>query len=71
MSQPSISITINGQSLQIAAGTRLPEVLELAELQQRVLAVEVNRQVVPKKDQADYAVSDGDCIEAVTLVGGG
>lgn len=37
---------------------------------QRV-AIEVNGKIVKKSERSTYALSDGDAIEIVTLVGGG
>jgi thiamine biosynthesis protein ThiS len=34
-------------------------------------AVEVNRQLVPKKQHESQELKDGDSVEIVTLVGGG
>lgn len=35
------------------------------------VAVEINENIVPRKDYADAVVRDGDRIEVVTFVGGG
>ena len=34
-------------------------------------AVEVNRELVPRRQHAEHALADGDEVEIVTLVGGG
>jgi thiazole synthase len=64
-------ITVNGESRP------LPEPWTVAELLRRLgrdpgkVAVEVNREVVPRARQSAQELRDGDAVEIVTLVGGG
>jgi thiazole synthase len=66
-----LEVTINGQPHS------LPQTLSLAELLQRLgytsprVAVEVNREVVPRLRHAERQLRAGDAVEIVTLVGGG
>ena len=66
----SMQLTINGEAKQIDAGT-VRELLVSLELDKQAVAVEVNREVVPKKLHETTALKDGDTVELVTLVGGG
>ncbi len=66
----SMQLTINGETKQIDAGT-VRELLVSLALDKQAVAVEVNREVVPKKLHETTPLKEGDTIELVTLVGGG
>lgn len=71
MTDQTISLTFNGQSLEVPGGTTITELLEIGEIRASVVAVERNREIVPRKQHATTVAQAGDIIEAVTLVGGG
>lgn len=71
MSSPTISIQFNGQSMDVAQGTTISQLLQMAEIRSQLVAVEVNLEIVPKETHGTHTVQEGDVIEAVTLVGGG
>lgn len=66
----SMKLTINGENKQVDAGT-VRELLVSLALDKQAVAVEVNREVVPRKLHETTALKDGDTVELVTLVGGG
>ena len=66
-----LNIEFNGQPLVVPSGTTIEQLLALAEIRSRLVAVEVNREIVPRGNHASQLVAAGDTIEAVTLVGGG
>jgi sulfur carrier protein len=66
-----LTITVNGDSLSVAAGTTALEVVESLGLAGRPIAVEVNEAVVPRARLAGWRLEDGARLEIVTLVGGG
>lgn len=66
----SMQLTINGETRQVDAGT-VRELLVCLELDKQAVAVEVNREVVPKKLHETTPLKAGDAVELVTLVGGG
>jgi len=63
-------LIINGQPQRIEA-TTVRELVVALGLGEQAVAVEVNREVVPKRLHEDTPLKDGDTIELVTLVGGG
>lgn len=68
----SITITLNGDLRELEGDP--PNVSALVEqigLAGQAVAVEVNRQVVPKRRHGEYTLVDGDVVEVVSLVGGG
>ena len=66
-----MNVVINGQPSAVPDGITIATLLELNNLADRACAVEVNRQLVPRREHADRVIEDGDRIELVTLVGGG
>ena len=63
-------LIINGEEKQTDAATVRELVIELGRGEQAV-AVEHNREVVPRKLQNETLLKEGDVLELVTLVGGG
>lgn len=66
-----IEITVNGKPRQVPAGFSVADLVEDLGFAGRPVAVERNREVVPKRAHADTAINAGDQIELVTFVGGG
>lgn len=67
----SIDITVNGTKRQVAAGTTVADLVAELGLGGRPIAVERNREVVPRQAHADTPLAPGDRLELVTFVGGG
>ncbi len=66
-----MKLSVNGDTRDLPdAGTVRDLVVELG-FAAAVVAVEVNRQVVPRKLHESTELHDGDQVEIVTLVGGG
>lgn len=68
---PAITIRLNGEDREVATGTTVAGLLEALELGVDRVAVERNRELVPRADHAATVLGDGDVVEVVTLVGGG
>lgn len=66
-----MEISVNGELRQIESGCTVAALLEELKLQPRYLAVERNQELVPRATHAACVLQPGDCIEIVTLVGGG
>jgi len=66
-----ITVTLNGNRVELDQPTTIRELLETANVPPNYLAVEINADVVPREEHASQIVHDGDCVEVVTLVGGG
>ncbi|MEN6449822.1 MAG: sulfur carrier protein ThiS [Thermoguttaceae bacterium] len=66
-----MQIIVNGQGREIAPSTTVAALLEELQLAGKPVAVEVNRQLVPRHRHTEHRLSDGDRLEIVTLVGGG
>jgi sulfur carrier protein len=66
-----ITITVNGDARAVRAGTTVGELLVELGLGGRRVAVERNKEVVPRAAHAATALAEGDRLELVTFVGGG
>lgn len=64
-------LTINGEARDVAGATTVAELLATLELDARKIALELNREIVPRSVYDDTALSDGDRIEIVHFIGGG
>jgi len=64
-------VQINGQWQQFDRAPTVAELLEARHLPAKRVAVELNRQILPRALHAQTLLNDNDAIEIVTLVGGG
>ncbi len=64
-------IEVNGEAREIAPGTTVAALLEQLGLGGVLVAVERNRDIVPRAEHAQTAIADGDRLEIVQFVGGG
>ena len=66
-----IDIILNGEPNSFARPLSIQELIEEIGLDPRKIAVEINREVVPKARHSERRLQPGDAVEIVTLVGGG
>ncbi len=66
-----MQIVVNGQPRELSDGATLAQLLSELGLEPRHVAVEVNLEVVPRREHDQHRLADGDRLEVVTLVGGG
>lgn len=64
-------VFINGEKREVPGEVNLKQLLELLTLPAQRVAIELNREVVARKNWEETAVGDGDRIEVVHFVGGG
>jgi sulfur carrier protein len=67
----AVHILVNGDSREVPAGTTVAALLGMLGVDRTQVAVERNRDVVPKKSYEQTTLADGDRLEVVTFVGGG
>jgi thiamine biosynthesis protein ThiS len=65
------SIILNGDPYPLDADTPLAELLERLNMRRRRVAVEINREIVPKSSYDVTIVRAGDHVEIINFVGGG
>ncbi|WP_341703335.1 sulfur carrier protein ThiS [Ferrovibrio sp.] len=66
-----MQLTINGEARDIAGAVTVAELLATLELDSRKIAIELNREIVPRSAYAETGLSSGDRIEIVHFIGGG
>ena len=71
MAAISMQIQLNGEPYQLPAGQTVTDLLERLELGGRRLAVELNRDIVPRSAHASTVLNEGDRVEVVHAIGGG
>lgn len=64
-------IMVNGSWQETADGISITELLKSLSLEPLRVAVEVNKQIVPRARHGETALTDQDQLEIVTLMGGG
>lgn len=64
-------ISVNGETRDVPEGLTIARLLEELKVETKHVAVEVNLQLVPRRQHAEHCLSAGDRLEVVTLVGGG
>ena len=64
-------VVINGTEQEIEANTTVAALLARHKLQPKQVAVEINLDLVLRRNYDSTMVGEGDRIEIVTLVGGG
>jgi len=66
-----MKITINGEVKELEGEVNLDRLLEIFSLPSQRVAVELNREVVRRKDWGTTTIKDADRVEIVHFVGGG
>lgn len=66
-----MEIQVNGESKTVPGDATVAWLIADLELQPKFVAVERNRELVPRTEHAECRLESGDQIEIVTLVGGG
>jgi sulfur carrier protein len=66
-----VQITVNGEAKAVREGLTVRELIEELGLTDGPVAVERNREVVPRAQHATTKLAERDTLEIVHLVGGG
>lgn len=66
-----MNLVVNGDPHQAPEHSTIADLLTQLELDARQVAVERNREIVPRSTYAETQLRDGDVLEIVTFVGGG
>lgn len=67
----SVEIYVNGVARSVPAGLTVAQLLAELSVTQSHVAVELNRELVPRAAHSECKLAAGDRVEVVTLVGGG
>ncbi len=66
-----LSITVNGEERRVPEGATVADLLRSLQVSTPRVAVERNRDIVPKARYPETRLASGDELEVVELVGGG
>ncbi|HEY8228824.1 MAG TPA: sulfur carrier protein ThiS [Rhodanobacteraceae bacterium] len=66
-----MQIFLNGQTHQCATAITVAGLLAATGHGERRVAVEVNREIVPRSRHAEHTLHEGDRVEIVQAIGGG
>ncbi|CAN5375336.1 hypothetical protein BH20ACI1_BH20ACI1_30870 [soil metagenome] len=66
-----MKVIINGEIKEVAGNLNLTGLLEHLSLPDERIAIELNKEVVRKKDWETIEINDADKIEIIHFVGGG
>jgi thiamine biosynthesis protein ThiS len=66
-----IEVRVNGDALTLPEGASVAALLERLKIGTPRVAVERNREIVPKAEYASTPLQSGDVLEVVEFVGGG
>jgi len=66
-----MKIYVNGEEREVAEGCTAAQLVEELGLTGKRLAMEVNREIVPRSEYEKHRFSAGDRVEVVHAIGGG
>jgi sulfur carrier protein len=66
-----VNVIVNGEEKHLDPGTTVAELLVHLEVSSKIVAVEVNQELVPRRSHTERALQPGDRLEIVGFVGGG
>ena len=66
-----MNITVNGEEKSYDSEMTVSELLKDLEIPKVGIAVEINKEIIPRGTHDSVKVGDGDIIEIVRMVGGG
>ena len=71
MKKNKIEIYINGKKKILDNDCSILEVLKIFNIKNRLIAIEVNKEIIPKSQYKIKKIMQNDKIEIVELIGGG
>ena len=71
MTAAEVSVTVNGSPMRVSEGASVADLLERLGVANPRVAVERNKEIVPRAQHSSTRLADGDVLEVVELVGGG
>lgn len=66
-----MKIELNGEPMDLSSGATVADLIDRLSLAGKRLAVEVNEDIVPRSQHAEFRLGDGDRVEVVHAIGGG
>ena len=66
-----MQINVNGESIAVAENSNVTELIDQLNLSGSRIAIELNREILPRSSYETRMLQDGDTIEIVQAIGGG
>ena len=66
-----IEISLNGKAHSLASDACLETLAQQLGLANKRYAIEVNQEIIPRSEHAEFGIKSGDRIEIVEAIGGG
>ncbi|MEM8593276.1 MAG: sulfur carrier protein ThiS [Pseudomonadota bacterium] len=67
----TITISLNGESRNVAHGTSITDLLSQLDVDSSLVAIAINQVFVPRDQHAQHIIQDNDTIDALSPVQGG
>lgn len=64
-------VSVNGEDYELPEALTVAELVERVGLADRRIALELNREIVPRGEYAGTKLNEGDRVEIVRAIGGG
>lgn len=64
-------IIVNGSKENYPSDTDVSQLLDQLHLQDKRIALEVNRKIIPRGEYDQHILNDGDIVEIIHAIGGG
>jgi len=69
--ETKITLQLNGEPYVIEGDARLTTLIETLKMKPTRIAVELNREIVPRANYSEITLREGDELELINFVGGG
>jgi thiamine biosynthesis protein ThiS len=66
-----INIVLNGENKKISKNSNIDQLLKDLDLENVRLAVEINKEIIPRSNYGLHALNEDDIVEIVQAIGGG
>lgn len=66
-----ITIQLNGEAHELAAQLSIVDLIAQLKLSHGRLAVEINREIIPRSEHVHTLICAGDVVEVIHAIGGG
>ena len=66
-----VKVRVNAEFREVVEGTTVDQLIRDLGVVKGPVAVELNREILPRSKHAELKLKDGDQLEIVTFVGGG
>jgi sulfur carrier protein len=66
-----MQLSVNGDALELPERATLSTLIDHMSLTGKRIAIEVNQEIIPRSQHAEFELKSGDQIEVVHAIGGG